>query len=95
MGREFADEINPSSASTGGYRRGISRWRTRSDTNGSQFFIMHSDYRLPPNYVIFAKGDEGLEVVDALVDTPTTRGRTARKSKPLTPPVIKKVTIRP
>ena len=64
------------------------------NTNGSQFFIMHQDYPLPPNYVIFARVTAGMEVVDALADTPTTSGPGGEPSKPLTPPVIKKVTIR-
>ena len=25
------------------------------NTNGSQFFVMHADYGLPPNYTIFGK----------------------------------------
>ena len=65
------------------------------NTNGSQFFIMHADYQLPPNYVIFARVVSGLDVVDALANTPTTAGSDGAQSKPLTPPVIKKVTIRP
>jgi cyclophilin family peptidyl-prolyl cis-trans isomerase len=31
------------------------------DTNGSQFFIMHQDYALSPNYVIFARVTAGSE----------------------------------
>ncbi len=65
------------------------------NTNGSQFFIMHQDYPLPPNYVIFARVTTGMDVVDALADTPTTMGADGGMSQPLTPPVIKKVTIRP
>ncbi len=37
----------------------------------------------------------GIEVVDALAETPTTMGRDGGMSQPVTPPVIKKVTIRP
>src|SRR4249919_177288 len=29
------------------------------NTNGSQFFIMHADYGLPPNYTIFVKLTSG------------------------------------
>jgi len=65
------------------------------NTNGSQFFIMHQDYPLPPNYVIFARVTKGLEVVDALAETPTTRGADGGMSQPLTPPKMTKVTIRP
>jgi len=65
------------------------------NTNGSQFFIMHENYPLPPNYVIFARVTSGLDVVDTLADTPTTRGSDGQMSKPTVPPVIKKITIRP
>ena len=41
------------------------------NTNGSQFFIMHSDYGLPHNYTIFGKVTSGLEAVDAIAATPT------------------------
>ena len=36
------------------------------DTNGSQFFVMHADYGLPPSYTIFGKLSAGEEVVDAI-----------------------------
>jgi cyclophilin family peptidyl-prolyl cis-trans isomerase len=95
-GGEFADEINPSSALyRGGYKRGVVAYANRGpNTNGSQFFIMHADYPLPPNYVIFAKVTRGLAVVDALAATPTRLGPDGGMSQPLSPPIIKKVTIR-
>jgi hypothetical protein len=33
--------------------------------------------------------------VDALANTPTTMGGDGEMSKPVTPPVIKKITVRP
>jgi len=36
------------------------------NTNGSQFFIMHIDYPLPPSYTKFGKLIEGQDVVDAI-----------------------------
>jgi cyclophilin family peptidyl-prolyl cis-trans isomerase len=65
------------------------------DTNGSQFFIMHADYPLPPRYVIFARVIAGMDVVDALASTRTTLGADGEMSQPLEPPVIRTVTIRP
>ena len=65
------------------------------NTNGSQFFIMHSDYPLPPNYVIFAKVVKGLETVDAIAAVPTTLGPDGNMSSPTTPVVMKKVTVKP
>jgi cyclophilin family peptidyl-prolyl cis-trans isomerase len=96
-GGTFEDEINRQSAVyTTGYRRGIVAMANAGpNTNGSQFFIMHQDYPLPPNYVIFARVTKGLEVVDAIASTPTTLGDDGGQSKPTTPPVIKKVSVRP
>ena len=96
-GGTFADEINASSRLyQDGYRRGIVAMANAGpNTNGSQFFIMHADYPLPPNYVIFARVVSGLEVVDALADTATTSGPGGEPSQPVTPPVIKRITVRP
>jgi cyclophilin family peptidyl-prolyl cis-trans isomerase len=65
------------------------------NTNGSQFFVMHQDFRLPPAYVIFGKVTKGMEVVDALAETPTSRGLDGENTQPLTPQTMRKVTIRP
>lgn len=96
-GGTFADEIKPDSQLyRDGYRRGIVAMANAGpDTNGSQFFIMHQDYALPPNYVIVARVTGGMDAVDALANTPTTMGADGGMSQPLTPPVIKKVTVRP
>ena len=96
-GGTFADEINPQSPLyRGGYRRGLIAMANRGpDTNGSQFFVMHQDYDLPPNYVIFARVTNGMDVVDALAATPTTMGADGGMSQPAKPPKINKVTIRP
>jgi cyclophilin family peptidyl-prolyl cis-trans isomerase len=97
-GGTFEDEIKADSPTySNGYRRGIVAMANAGpNTNGSQFFIMHQDYPpLPPAYVIFARVTKGIEVVDALAETPTTRGPDGGMSQPLTPPRMKKVTIRP
>jgi cyclophilin family peptidyl-prolyl cis-trans isomerase len=96
-GGTFADEIKDDSALyRDGYRRGlVAMANAGPNTNGSQFFILHADYPLPPRYVIFARVTAGMDVVDALATTPTTMGADGGMSRPLTPPAIKKVTIRP
>jgi len=96
-GGAFADEIRKDSPLyQAGYSRGIvAMANSGPDTNSSQFFIMLKDYPLPPSYVIFAKVTRGMEVVDALADTPTTAGSDGEASKPVTPPVMRKVTILP
>jgi cyclophilin family peptidyl-prolyl cis-trans isomerase len=96
-GGKFADEIRKDSPLyKAGYRRGtVAMANAGPNTNGSQFFIMHQDYPLPPSYVIFARVTGGLDVVDALADTPTARGADGEASKPVTAPVLRKVTILP
>src|SRR5204862_1752666 len=75
-GGTFNDEINAGSpVYRAGYRRGIVAMANRGpNTNSSQFFIMHQDYRLPPAYVIFGHVTQGPDVVDALANVPTGPG---------------------
>jgi cyclophilin family peptidyl-prolyl cis-trans isomerase len=96
-GGTFPDEIDAASPLyRAAYRRGIVAMANAGpNTNGSQFFILHEDYPLPPRYVIFARVTEGHDVVDALASTPTTLGADGGMSRPVTPPVIKTVRIRP
>ncbi len=58
------------------------------NTNGSQFFVMHADYALPPNYTIFGKLTAGEEVVDAIASAPKGAG-----DRPVEPPVIESIAI--
>ena len=56
---------------------------------GSQFFIMHKNSpHLDGQYASFGKVLEGMEVVDAIANT-----RRGPYDKPLTPQVMKKVTV--
>lgn len=69
-GYRFADEPY-----TGEYVRGtVAMANAGPDTNGSQFFIMHGDNSLPPNYVIFGKVITGMDVVDKIAEAPTKSG---------------------
>jgi cyclophilin family peptidyl-prolyl cis-trans isomerase len=96
-GAAFPDDIDESSPLyRGGYRRGlVAMANSGPDTNGSQFFIMHADYPLPPRYVIFARVTSGIDVVDAIASVPTTMGGDGAMSQPVTPVKITKVTVRP
>jgi cyclophilin family peptidyl-prolyl cis-trans isomerase len=96
-GPPFEDEINRDSALyRGGYRRGlVAMANAGPNTNGSQFFILQEDYPLEPNYVIFARVTSGLDAVDAIANTPVTTGPGGEMSRPVTPPVIRKITVRP
>jgi cyclophilin family peptidyl-prolyl cis-trans isomerase len=89
-GGRFNDEINRSSAVyQRGYKAGtVAMANAGPNTNGSQFFIMHVDYNLPPNYTIFGRVTEGQEVVDAIATV-----ETGRNDKPVTPVTMEKVTI--
>jgi cyclophilin family peptidyl-prolyl cis-trans isomerase len=96
-GGTFPDEIDANSALyKAGYRRGIVAMANRGpNTNTSQFFIMHQDYRLPPAYVIFAKVVRGFEVVDAIAELPMNPGMDGARSSPVTPVIIRKVSVKP
>ena len=58
------------------------------NTNGSQFFIMHVDYPLPPSYTKFGRVIEGQDVVDAIAAVQTNQN-----DKPLEPVVMNSVRI--
>ncbi|MES3030840.1 MAG: peptidylprolyl isomerase [Patescibacteria group bacterium] len=75
-GYAFADELNSATESyKKGYVRGtVAMANSGPDTNGSQFFIMHADYPLPNNYTIFGHVVSGMDVVDAIANTPTGAG---------------------
>jgi cyclophilin family peptidyl-prolyl cis-trans isomerase len=62
------------------------------NTNGSQFFIVHKDYQLPPNYTIFGMVTDGLDVLDKIATTPTGPGR-GGPDTPRTPITINSITI--
>lgn len=95
--KEFADELNPATASyKAGYVKGVLAMANRGpNTNTSQFFIMLADNTtLPKNYAIFGKVVKGMDVVDAIGRVPLKGGMGPEASKPVTPVVMKKVWIR-
>jgi cyclophilin family peptidyl-prolyl cis-trans isomerase len=96
-GGRFADEINRDSPLyRAGYQRGLVAMANGGpNTNGSQFFILHQNYSLPPAYVIFARVTGGMHVVDILANTAVRPDARGEPSQPMVPPVIKTVTIRP
>jgi len=88
-GYEFNDE-----PFEGEYTRGtIAMANAGPNTNGSQFFIMHADYALPKNYVIFGKVASGLDVVDKIATAPTSESGMGENSKPVTPVKVTSVDI--
>lgn len=89
-GYQFADELNPQTASyKRGYARGtVAMANSGPNTNGSQFFIMHQDYPLPNAYTIFGKVTKGMEVVDAIASS-----QIDSNDKPLENMVMNKVVV--
>jgi len=89
-GGRFADEINRTSPLyQGGYAAGtVAMANAGPNTNGSQFFIMHADYALPPSYSKFGRIIEGQGIVDAIA-----LAETDRNDRPRTDVVMEKVAI--
>ena len=89
-GGRFNDEINSSSELyKGAYAKGtVAMANAGPNTNGSQFFIMHADYPLPPSYTKFGRIIEGQDIVDKIATTKTVPG-----DRPITDVVMEKVTI--
>ncbi len=89
-GGRFKDEIDPSSEV---YRRGyaagtVAMANAGPNTNGSQFFIMHVDYPLPPSYTIFGRVTEGQDVVNEIATS-----KTDSSDRPVSEVKMEKVTI--
>ena len=93
-GRPLPNEINRTSALyQNGYHRGDVAMANRGtpETATSQFFIMHHDRpltQLPPNYTIFGRVVEGIDVVDKIASAPTEGG----SDRPASPVKMTKVT---
>ena len=89
-GGKFNDEINSQSpVYKSGYKAGtLAMANAGPNTNGSQFFIMHVDYPLPPNYTIFGRVIEGQDVVNSIATSATDRN-----DRPLEEVKMEKVTI--
>lgn len=78
----------------GEYVRGtVAMANAGPNTNGSQFFIMHQDYPLPKNYVIFGQVIRGLEAVDKIAEAPVEASPMGEMSKPVNPVVVESLTI--
>ena len=73
------------------HERGVISWARSNnpDSAGSQFFIMHADApHLDGSYAAFGRVIEGIEVVDEIASV-----QTDSSDRPITPVVIKTVTI--
>ena len=84
-GYKFRDELEGS----GKYDRGtVAMANAGPNTNGSQFFICHTDVGLPHSYTIFGKVTSGLDAVDSIAATPT-----GGQDRPVDDCVINSVTV--
>ncbi len=88
-GYKFADEYLQGEYTSGA----VAMANSGPNTNGSQFFIMHKDYSLDKNYVVFAHVTAGLDIVDKIATAPVTQSASGESSKPVTPIIIKEVQI--
>jgi cyclophilin family peptidyl-prolyl cis-trans isomerase len=85
-GYRFRDELE----GDGTYSRGtVAMANAGPNTNGSQFFICHTDVGLPHSYSIFGKVTAGMDAVDMIATTGTDRN-----DRPHEDVLINKVTIR-
>ena len=83
-GYKFADEPVKRK-----YTRGtLAMANAGPNTNGSQFFVMHADYGLPPNYTIFGKLTAGEDIVDAIATA-----KKNRQDRPDAPVSITSITV--
>ncbi|OGG08676.1 peptidylprolyl isomerase [Candidatus Gottesmanbacteria bacterium RBG_16_43_7] len=79
---------------TGDYTRGtVAMANAGPDTNGSQFFIIHADYQLSKNYVIFGRVVSGMDTVDTIANAPVKPQLGGEQSQPVNPTVVKSVEI--
>ncbi|EKD43830.1 MAG: hypothetical protein ACD_72C00100G0001 [uncultured bacterium] len=86
-GYKFEDE-----PFTGEYMRGaVAMANSGPNTNGSQFFIMHADYPLPPSYTIFGKVISGMEAVDKIANSPVKPN--GEGSSPVEPTIVKSIDV--
>jgi cyclophilin family peptidyl-prolyl cis-trans isomerase len=86
-GYKFADEIGPNNRNDVGT---ISMANSGPNTNGSQFFInVNANNGLDTKHTVFGKVVSGMDVVTKIENTPT-----GPKDRPLTPIVIKSITLK-
>ncbi len=84
-GYKFRDELE----GPGTYARGtVAMANAGPNTNGSQFFICHTEVGLPHSYTIFGQVSSGIETVDSIATTATDRN-----DRPQSEVVINRVTI--
>ena len=93
-GQPLPNEVNRTSPLyQGGYARGLVAMANQGGnpmTGSSQFFIMHKQYALPPQYTIFGRVVEGMDVVDKIASGAIAPGT---QDRPANPVKMTKVTV--
>jgi cyclophilin family peptidyl-prolyl cis-trans isomerase len=95
-GREFEDELNPSTPSyQAGYMKGVLAMANRGpNTNTSQFFVMLRDNTsLPKAYTIFGKVTKGMDVVEKIGQVEIEPQMGPTDGRPKVDVIIKKIRI--
>jgi peptidyl-prolyl cis-trans isomerase B (cyclophilin B) len=86
-GYTYADETNPDMVYPAGT---VAMANAGPDTNGSQFFLVYQDSRLPPDYTVFGRMTSGVDVLRAIAAKGTTGS--GQMTKPVDPVTISTVT---
>ena len=94
-GKPFEDEVNPIvKFDAPGI---LAMANSGPNTNGSQFFVCtgadSQNLNYQPNYTQFGNVVEGMDVVQKIASAPVVADARGEPSKPVTPPVIKSITI--
>ncbi len=70
-GYVFADETDPGMTYPAGT---VAMANAGPDTNGSQFFLVYEDSKLPPSYTVFGQITGGMDVLNRIAEQGTTNG---------------------
>ncbi|MBC9783836.1 peptidylprolyl isomerase [Heliobacterium chlorum] len=93
-GYRFADELPPALPYGPGV---VAMANAGPNTNGSQFFICNGDdskfLNQHPNYTVFGKVSEGMDVVLKISDTPVGWSAGGERSKPMEEVLIESISI--
>lgn len=91
-GYEIPDENLPTATSNNYPKGTVAMANAGPNTNGSQFFIVYQDTELPPNYTIWGKVTQGMDVVEKVAAAGVQGGGT--DGPPAMPVTIQTATVK-